>query len=145
MSVGISVTRLPVWLKAWCGGCFPCSRPPESGQNANSQMPRESLTYNKHKWSCQEKNGCRCTCPDLVFSAGLHLTWDAKTESVRSSSWTMPFQAGKWWGHSLDRTRTSGPGPAGLSTVAVHCHCVQRRWSISDYTDTDVLSKVKAK
>lgn len=118
--------RLPVWLTAWCGECFPCSRPPESGQNANSQTPHESLTYNKHKFS--QTKGCRCT-QSYLLATGQHLTWDAKTESVLSSCWTKPSLAGKWWGHSLDRTRTSGPGPAGLSTGAVRHHCEQRKYS----------------
>lgn len=40
---------LPACLGTWCGGCFPCSRPPESGRNANSPTPRASLTYKKTK------------------------------------------------------------------------------------------------
>lgn len=46
---------LPVWLRAWCDGYFPCSRPRESGQSANPQMPHESLTYNRHKSPVKQK------------------------------------------------------------------------------------------
>lgn len=34
----------PVWLRAWCARCSPCSRPPGSEWNVNSQMARGFLT-----------------------------------------------------------------------------------------------------
>lgn len=119
--------KLPVWLKAWCDGCFPCSKPPKSGQSANSQTPRESLIYNKCKVSGQTKP-CRLTLKKkIIINVGLGPTWDARTGSVLSSCWTAPSLAGKWWDHSLSRTRTSVPEPAGLNTAAAHRLCVKRK------------------
>lgn len=46
----------------------------------------------------------------------------------------MLFLAGRWWGHSPGRIRTSRPGPAEWGTLEVHHHCVQKDRQISLWT-----------
>lgn len=68
LRVSVHLT-LPVWLRAWCAKRFPCSRPPESDWNANSQMPRGFLTWKKSMLVSQKtnKNKKNSKCPIFCY------------------------------------------------------------------------------